>query len=190
MEKVIAEERYKHFQGEYKKVMLELKDAKAKADDYLHQLSFSLRVRDADWVNGLHLRFETFRTWWKDPSRKVDLDRLHVEDIPCTSETLRRLTNLDREEMPDAAGIAVFDYHPPVEDFKATLEGAPNKEAVEDDGAAPIAQDPLLFPWGFLDIFFFCTNFYNFTCTFQILLIIKEKFHFVSSLLCYSCFFL
>ena len=68
---------------------------------------------------------------------------MHVEDIPCTSETLRRLTNLSREEMPDAVGIAVFDYHPPTE---ATLEGAQNKEAVEGDGAALITQDLPIVP--------------------------------------------
>ena len=91
---------------------LELKEVKAKADDYLHQLSFVSRVRDVAWVDGLHLGFEMFRTWWKDPSRKVDLDKMLVEDVPCTSETMRQLTSLSREEMPDAAGIAVFDYHP------------------------------------------------------------------------------
>ena len=48
--------------------------------------------------------------------------------------------------MPDAVGIIVFDYHPPAEESKATLEGAQNKEAVEDDGAAPIAQDPPIIP--------------------------------------------
>ena len=91
---------------------LELKEAKAKANNYLHQLSFASRVRDAAWADGLHLGFETFRTWWKDPSRKVDLDKMHVEDVPCTSETMRWLTSLCREEMPDAASIAVFGYHP------------------------------------------------------------------------------
>ena len=92
--KTIAKERYKHFQGVHKKAMLELKDVKAKADDYLHQLSFTSRVRDTAWADGLYLRFETFRTWWKDPSWKTDLDRLNIEDIPCTSETIRRLTSL------------------------------------------------------------------------------------------------
>ena len=48
--------------------------------------------------------------------------------------------------MPNAARITVFDYHPPAEDFEATLEGAQNKKAVEDDGAAPIAQDPPVVP--------------------------------------------
>ena len=91
---------------------LELKEAKAKADDYLYQLSFASRVQDAAWADSLHLGFETFRTWWKDPSRKVDLDKMHVEDVPCTSETMRRLTSLGREEMPDAAGIAIFDSPP------------------------------------------------------------------------------
>ena len=86
--KIVAEERYKHFQGEHRKTVLELKDVKAKADDYLHQLSFASRVRDAAWADGIHLRFETFRTWWKDRSRKMDLDQLKVEDVPCTSETM------------------------------------------------------------------------------------------------------
>ena len=41
---------------------LELKEVKAKADDYIHQLSFASRVRDVAWADGLHLGFETFRT--------------------------------------------------------------------------------------------------------------------------------
>ena len=45
--KIIADERYKHFQGEHRRVTLELKEVKAKVDDYLHQLSFASRVRDA-----------------------------------------------------------------------------------------------------------------------------------------------
>ena len=49
---------------------------------------------------------------------------MHVEDVPCTSEIMRRLTSLGQEEMPDAAGIAVFDYHPPTKDSEATLEDA------------------------------------------------------------------
>ena len=52
---------------------------------------------------------------------------------------MRRLTNLGREEIPDAAGITVFDYHPPSEDSEATQEEAQDKEAVEGDGAAPAA---------------------------------------------------
>jgi hypothetical protein len=144
--RIITEERYKHFHGEYKRTVLKLKEAKAKAADYLHQLSFASRVRDSAWADGLHLGFEMFRSWWKDPSHKVDLGKIHVEDIPCTSETIRRLTNLGREEMPDAAGITVFDYHPPTEDSEATQEDAQDKEAVESDGAAPIAHDPFVVP--------------------------------------------
>ena len=121
---------------------LELKEAKAKVDDYLHQLSFASRVRDAAWVDGLHLGFETFRTWWKDPSRMVDRDKMHVENVPCTSETMRRLTSLSREEMPDAAGIAVFDYHPLTEDSEATPEEVQTRKAAEDAEATSTAQDP------------------------------------------------
>ena len=137
--KIVAEGKYQHFHGEYKKKTLELKEARAKAADYLHQLSFASRVRDSAWADGLHLGFETFRCWMNDPSRKANLDKLHVEDIPCTSETMRRLTNLGREEMPDATGITVFDYHPPSESSEATLAEAQDKEAVEGDGATPAA---------------------------------------------------
>jgi hypothetical protein len=144
--RTVAEERYKHFHGEYKRMTLELKEAKAKAADYLHQLSFASRIRHSAWADGLHLDFETFRSWWKDPSRKVDLNKLHVEDIPCTSETMRQLTNLGREEMLNAAGITVFDYHPPSKDSEATWEEAQDKEAVEGDDAAPAAQDPPIAP--------------------------------------------
>ena len=37
---------------------------------------------------------------------------MHIEDVLQTSETMRRLISLDRQEMPGAVGIAVFDYHP------------------------------------------------------------------------------
>ena len=59
---------------------------------------------------------------------------------------MRGLTNLDREEMPDAAGITVFDYHPPSESSEVTLAEAQDKEAVEGDGATPTAQDPPVTP--------------------------------------------
>ena len=144
--KFVAEERYKHFHGEYRKAMLELKEVKAKANDYLHQLSFASRVRDAAWTDGLHLRFETFRTWWKDPSQKVDLDKMHIEYVPCTSETMQRLTRLGQEEMPDAVGIVVFDYHPLTEDSEATLEGSQTREAAEYAEATSTARDPPVVP--------------------------------------------
>jgi hypothetical protein len=37
---------------------------------------------------------------------------VNIEDIPCTGEANRRLTSLGREKMPDAPGIAEFDYYP------------------------------------------------------------------------------
>jgi vacuolar-type H+-ATPase subunit I/STV1 len=103
--KVIAEEKFQHFNSLYKGMRLELKEAKAKATDYLHQLSFALRVRDSAWADGLHLGFETFRTWWKDPAWKMDLNSVNIEDIPMTSGAIRQLISLGREEMPDAVGI-------------------------------------------------------------------------------------
>jgi chromosome segregation ATPase len=60
--KVVAEEKFQHFNTLYKGMKLELKEARAKAADYLHQLSFASRVRDSAWADGLHLGFETFRT--------------------------------------------------------------------------------------------------------------------------------
>jgi hypothetical protein len=44
-----------HFNALYKGMRLELKEAKVKAVDYLHQLSFASRVRDSAWADGLHL---------------------------------------------------------------------------------------------------------------------------------------
>ena len=67
---------------------------------------------------------------------------MHVEDVPCTSETMRWLTNLGWEEMPDAAGITVFDYQPPTEDSEATPEGVQTRDAVEDAEATSTARDP------------------------------------------------
>jgi chromosome segregation ATPase len=87
--KVVADEKLQHFNTLYKGMRLELKEAKAKAVDYLHQLSFASRVRDSTWADGLHLRFETFRTWWRDPARKMDLNSVNIEDIPMTSGAIR-----------------------------------------------------------------------------------------------------
>ena len=124
--RIIADERYKHFHGEHRKAMLELKEARAKAADYLRQLSFASRVRDATWIDGLHLRFESFRTWWKDPSWKIDLNLVQIEDIPYTSDAIRRLTSLGQKEMPDVAWIADFDYHSPAKDPEA-FQGSPER---------------------------------------------------------------
>ena len=64
---------------------------------------------------------------------------LHKRDYATTDQPWSRGD-------PDAAGITVFNYHPSVEDSEATLEGAQDKEAIEDDGADPIAQDPPVIP--------------------------------------------
>jgi hypothetical protein len=136
--KLIAEERYKHFLDEHRKLMHGLKKAEAKAVDYLHQLSFASRVRDATWADGLYLGFETFRTWWKDPAQRIDFNSVNIEDIPCTSEAIRRLLSFGVEEMPDATGINEFDYQPPAPATKAAGSGAAREvsEAVEA-GAGP-----------------------------------------------------
>ena len=42
--KVVAEEKYKHFWDLYMKPKLLLKEANAKAANYLHQLSFTSRI--------------------------------------------------------------------------------------------------------------------------------------------------
>jgi chromosome segregation ATPase len=86
--KVVAEEKFQHFNSLYKGMRLELKEAKAKAADYLRQLSFASRVRDSAWADGINLGFETFRTWWRDPARKMDLNSVNIEDIPMTSRAI------------------------------------------------------------------------------------------------------
>jgi hypothetical protein len=135
--RVVAEEKFHHFNALYKGMRLELKEAKAKAADYLHQLSFASRVRDSAWADGLHLGFETFRTWWRDPARKMDLNSVNIEDIPMTKEAIRQLISLGREEMPDAAGIDRFAYHPE----EAPEGGEAEKE--HDDAENPLpAEDP------------------------------------------------
>jgi hypothetical protein len=135
--RVVAEEKFHHFNALYKGMRLELKEAKAKAADYLHQLSFASRVRDSAWADGLHLGFETFRTWWRDPARKMDLNSVNIEDIPMTKEAIRQLISLGREEMPDAAGIDRFAYHP-----EAAPEGG-EAEKEHDDAENPLpAEDP------------------------------------------------
>jgi hypothetical protein len=62
-EKLVAEERYKHFLDEHRKSAAGLREAQATAANYLHQLSFASRVRDAAWADGIHIGFETFRAW-------------------------------------------------------------------------------------------------------------------------------
>jgi predicted nuclease with TOPRIM domain len=139
--KVVAEEKFQHFNTLYKGMRLELKEAKAKAADYLHQLSFTSRVRDSTWADGLHLGFETFRTWWRDLARKMDLNSVNIEDIPMTSGAIRQLISLGREEMPDAVGIDKFDYQP-----EATPEGGEVEKKLEDAENSPPAQDPPVKP--------------------------------------------
>jgi hypothetical protein len=143
--RVVAEEKFQHFNGLYKKMRLQLKEAKAKAADYLHQLSFALEVRDAAWADEIHLEFEAFQTWWRDHARKVDLNQINIKDIPCTNEAIQRLTSLGGKEMIDAAGITDFDYHPPASESEVVSEGGEAREASEDAEATPAAQDPLLF---------------------------------------------
>jgi hypothetical protein len=139
--KVVAEEKFQHFNNLYKGMRLELKKAKAKAADYLHQLSFASRVRDSTWADGLHLRFETFRTWWRVPAPKMDLNSINIKDISMTSGAIRQLISLGREEMSDAVGIDPFDYRP-----EATLEGGEAEKRPEDVTNSPLAQDPLVDP--------------------------------------------
>jgi hypothetical protein len=42
--KVVAKLKFQYFNSLYKGMRLELKEAKAKAADYLHQLSFALKI--------------------------------------------------------------------------------------------------------------------------------------------------
>jgi hypothetical protein len=142
--RVVAEEKFHHFNTLYKGMRLELKEAKAKAADYLHQLSFASRVRDSAWADGLHLGFETFRTWWRDPARKMDLNSVNIEDIPMTKEAIRQLISLGREEMPDAAGIDRFAYHPEAapEGGEAAPEGGEAEKELDDAENPLPAEDP------------------------------------------------
>ena len=66
--KVVTKEKYDHFPGNYKKMRLQLKEAKAKAVNCLCQLSFISMIRGSTWADGLHLGFKTYRTWLKDPA--------------------------------------------------------------------------------------------------------------------------
>jgi hypothetical protein len=140
--KLVTEERYKHFHGEHRKLMHGLRKVETKAANYLHQLSFASRVRDATWADGIHFEFETFRTWWRDPAQKVDLNSVNIEDILYTSEAIRCLFSLGSEEMPEVVGITEFDYHPPAPKPKAAEDSEKAKEASGDAEAAPVLQDP------------------------------------------------
>jgi hypothetical protein len=58
---------------------------------------------------------------------------VNIEDIPCTSEAIRRLLSLGADEMPDAAGIKEFNYQPPAPASAAAESGAAREvsEAIE-----------------------------------------------------------
>jgi formylglycine-generating enzyme required for sulfatase activity len=146
--KLVIEERYRHFQGKHKQTTLELKEAQAKATNYLHQLSFASRVRDVAWADGIYPRFETFKTWWRDPAHRVDLNSVNIEDIPCTNEAIRRLVSLGQEKMPDAVGIAEFDYRPPAPEPEVAKESGEAREASGNAKATPAVQDPIVVPQG------------------------------------------
>jgi hypothetical protein len=67
----------------------------------------------------------------------MDLNSVNIEDIPMTKEAIRQLISLGREEMPDAAGIDRFAYHP-----EAAPEGG-KAEKEHDDAENPLpAEDP------------------------------------------------
>ena len=108
-----------------------------------------------------------FRTWWNDPSRTVDLDKMHVEDVPCTSETMRRLTSLGGEEMPDAAGIAVLTITHLPRILRPSRGAHRPERRLKMPRLLPLLEIHLLF-LRFLQKFFFCIIICNFTCTFQI----------------------
>jgi hypothetical protein len=109
-------------------------------------LSFASRVRDATWADKIHLRFETFRTWWRDPAQRVDLNSVNIKDIPCTKEVIRPLLSLGRKEMPNTAGIAEFDYRPALEP-EAIGESGEAREAFGNAEATPAVQDPHVTPY-------------------------------------------
>jgi hypothetical protein len=58
---------------------------------------------------------------------------VNIEDIPCTGETIRWLTSLGREEMPNATRIDEFNYNPEANHFEVASEGGEAKEASTKD---------------------------------------------------------
>ena len=73
----------------------------------------------------------------------MNLNLMNIEDMPCTSETIRRLTSLGREEMPDAMEIDEFDYKPEGDHSEVALEGGEAEEASIKDAEATLAvRDP------------------------------------------------
>jgi hypothetical protein len=66
---------------------------------------------------------------------------VNIEDIPCTSEAIRRLLSLGAKEMPNAAGITEFDYRPPALGPETVGDCGEAKEASETAEASPVLQD-------------------------------------------------
>jgi wyosine [tRNA(Phe)-imidazoG37] synthetase (radical SAM superfamily) len=75
-------------------------------------------------TNRIILGFETFRSWWNDLAHTVDLNVMVVEDIPCFDEALEQLKSLRQEQMPDAARIKEFNYHPEESSSSDDVEGS------------------------------------------------------------------
>jgi hypothetical protein len=78
----------------------------------------------------------------------VDLNSVNIEDIPCTNEAIQCLLSLGREEMPDAVGIAEFDYRLPALELEATEESREAREASGNAEATLAVQDPHVTPQG------------------------------------------
>jgi hypothetical protein len=77
----------------------------------------------------------------------MDLNSVNIKDILCTSEAIKWLTSLGREEMPDAVGISDFNYNPKADHYEAAPKGGKANEASTKDAEATLAaQDPLVDP--------------------------------------------
>jgi hypothetical protein len=137
--KVVAEEKFQHLQGDEAGI----EGGQGKGGRLLTSVVLHLAssVRDSAWADGIHLGFETFRTWWRDPVRKMDLNSVNIEDIPMMSEAIRQLISLGQEEMPNAMGIDRFDCRP-----EAVPEGGEVEKKAKDVVNSPSAKDPPVDP--------------------------------------------
>jgi hypothetical protein len=78
----------------------------------------------------------------------VDLNSVNIMDILCTNKAIHRLFSLGREDMPDAAGIAEFDYRPSVPEPEAAEKLKKAREAFGNAKATLAIQDPPVAPQG------------------------------------------
>lgn len=90
-------------ESKYRKLKKKYYHYKAKAAQFLKQLSFLPWFRDQSWARGYHWGFESFRTLAKNPSVfQINLSTVPVNFLPIPEQVAHELHDLGAELLPDA----------------------------------------------------------------------------------------